>query len=63
MGKFISELNGKLIGKAFHVPTFNVLVVDLTCCLEKATKYEDIKKLVKQSSEGTLRGILGNNEE
>ncbi|KAH0512300.1 Glyceraldehyde-3-phosphate dehydrogenase [Microtus ochrogaster] len=63
VGKFIPELNGKLIGKAFSVPTLNVFIVNLTCCLEKATKYEDLKKLVKQSFESPLRGILGYSEE
>ena len=63
VGKIILELNGKLIGKAFSVPTLNELVVNLTCCLENATKYEDLKKLVKQSFEGPLRGILGYSEE
>lgn len=63
VGKFIPELNGKFMGKAFHVSTLNVFIVDLTCCLEKATKYEDIKKLVMQSSEGPLRAILNYTEE
>ncbi|EGW00159.1 Glyceraldehyde-3-phosphate dehydrogenase [Cricetulus griseus] len=43
---------------AFHVPTPNVSIVDLTCCLEKPAKYED-KKVVKQASKGPLKGILG----
>ncbi|XP_006859665.1 PREDICTED: glyceraldehyde-3-phosphate dehydrogenase-like [Chrysochloris asiatica] len=58
VGKVIPELNGKLTGITFHVPTPNVSVVDLTCRLEKATKYDDIKKVVKQASDGPLKGIL-----
>uniref|UniRef100_A0A8I3PZE8 Glyceraldehyde-3-phosphate dehydrogenase n=1 Tax=Canis lupus familiaris TaxID=9615 RepID=A0A8I3PZE8_CANLF len=52
VGKVIPELNGKLTGMAFCVPTPNVSVVDLTCRLEKAAKYDDIKK-----------GILGYTED
>ncbi|EHB17554.1 Glyceraldehyde-3-phosphate dehydrogenase [Heterocephalus glaber] len=57
--KVIPELNGKLSSKAFHVPTPNMSVVDLSCHLEKVAKYDDIKKVVKQASEGPLKGILG----
>uniref|UniRef100_A0A2R9C9F2 glyceraldehyde-3-phosphate dehydrogenase (phosphorylating) n=1 Tax=Pan paniscus TaxID=9597 RepID=A0A2R9C9F2_PANPA len=61
-GKVIPELNGKLTGMAFRVPTANVSVVDLTYHLEKPAKYDDIKKVVKQASEGPLKGILGYTE-
>lgn len=61
--KVIPELKGKLTGMAFRVPTLNVSVVDLTCRLEKAATYEDIKKAMKDASEGSLKGILGYTDE
>ncbi|KAF3829218.1 hypothetical protein GH733_003482 [Mirounga leonina] len=55
VGKVIPELNGKLTGMAFCVPTPNVPAMDLTGCLEKAAKYNGIKKAVIQASEGPSR--------
>ncbi|XP_051047522.1 glyceraldehyde-3-phosphate dehydrogenase [Phodopus roborovskii] len=63
MGKVIPELNRKLTGMAFRIPTPNVSVVDLTCRLEKAAKYDEINKVVKQASEDPLKGILGYTED
>ena len=55
----IPELNGKLTGMAFRVPTLDVSVVDLTVKLEKPTTYEEICNKIKQASEGSMKGILG----
>jgi len=63
VGKVIPELNGKLTGMAFRVPTLDVSVVDLTCRLEKAATYEEIKAAVKKASENELKGILGYTED
>nr|XP_060497469.1 glyceraldehyde-3-phosphate dehydrogenase-like [Panthera onca] len=63
IGKVIPDLNGKFTGMAFFVPTHNVSVMDLTCCLEKAAKHDDIKEVTKQVSEGPLKGILGYTED
>lgn len=63
VGKVIPELNGKLTGMAFRVPTVDVSVVDLTCRLEKAASYEEIKAAVKKASENELKGILGYTED
>ncbi|MEB8347206.1 type I glyceraldehyde-3-phosphate dehydrogenase [Flavobacteriaceae bacterium KMM 6898] len=63
VGKVIPSLNGKLTGMAFRVPTADVSVVDLTVKLEKETSYEEIKKVMKEASEGSLKGILGYTEE
>ena len=58
VGKVIPELNGKLTGMAFRVPTIDVSVVDLTCNLEKPATYEEICQAVKKASENELKGIL-----
>ena len=63
VGKVIPELNGKLTGMAFRVPTVDVSVVDLTCNLEKPATYEEICAAVKEASEGELKGILGYTDE
>ncbi|CAM9182629.1 unnamed protein product [Sphacelaria rigidula] len=63
VGKVIPELNGKLTGMSFRVPTADVSVVDLTCRLENGATYEDVKAAIKQASEGPMEGILGYTEE
>jgi len=59
VGKVIPELNGKLTGMAFRVPTPDVSVVDLTVKLKKPASYQDICKAVKAASEGPMKGIMG----
>lgn len=61
--KVIPELEGKLTGMAFRVPTTDVSAVDLTVRLEKETSYEEIKKAFKDAAEGELKGILGYTDE
>ena len=63
VGKVIPELNGKLTGMAFRVPTSDVSVVDLTVELEKEATYDDICKVMKETSEGAMKGILGYTED
>ena len=63
VGKVIPSLNGKLTGMSFRVPTLDVSVVDLTCRLEKATTYDEIKAAMKAASEGDLKGIVGYTED
>ncbi len=58
VGKVIPELNGKLTGMAFRVPTMDVSVVDLTCNLERPATYEEICAAVKKASEGELKGVV-----
>ena len=63
VGKVIPELNGKLTGMAFRVPTADVSVVDLTVNLAKPAKYSEICDAMKKASEGELKGILGYTED
>jgi len=63
VGKVIPELNGKLTGMSFRIPTINVSVVDLTCRLEKSATYDDIKEVMKKASETELKGIMGYTED
>jgi glyceraldehyde 3-phosphate dehydrogenase len=63
VGKVIPELNGKLTGMAFRVPTPNVSVVDLTVRLKKPATYQEICAAMKKESEGALKGVLGYTED
>ena len=63
VGKVIPELNGKLTGMSFRVPTLDVSVVDLTVNLAKPTTYEEICKAMKDASENELKGTLGYTED
>jgi glyceraldehyde 3-phosphate dehydrogenase len=63
VGLVIPELKGKLTGMSLRVPVADVSVVDLTCRLGKAASYEDIKKAMKDASEGELKGVLGYTED
>lgn len=64
VGKVIPNLNGKITGMAFRVPTADVSVVDLTCRLRTDCSYDDIKEAIKQASEAPeLKGILGYTED
>ncbi|WP_111307438.1 type I glyceraldehyde-3-phosphate dehydrogenase [Confluentibacter sediminis] len=64
VGKVIPELNGKLTGMAFRVPTADVSVVDLTVRTEKSATWAEVKAALKKASEsGDLKGVLGYTEE
>ncbi|MDU0355536.1 type I glyceraldehyde-3-phosphate dehydrogenase [Paraglaciecola aquimarina] len=63
VGKVIPELNGKLTGMAFRVPTADVSVVDLTVNLAKPASYAEICAAMKSASEGELKGIMGYTED
>ena len=63
VGKVIPSLNGKLTGMSFRIPTMDVSVVDLTVNLAKGASYDEICKVMKNASEGELKGILGYTDE
>ncbi|VTU08576.1 glyceraldehyde 3-phosphate dehydrogenase [Actinobacillus indolicus] len=63
VGKVLPELNGKLTGMAFRVPTPNVSVVDLTVNLEKPATYKEICAEIKRASENEMKGVLGYTED
>ena len=63
VGLVLPQLQGKLTGMSFRVPTADVSVVDLTVRLEKGASYEEVKKAMKDASEGELKGILGYTED
>jgi glyceraldehyde 3-phosphate dehydrogenase len=63
VGVVIPELNKKLTGMAFRVPTSDVSVVDLTVELEKEASYAEICAAMKAASEGAMKGVLGYTED
>ncbi len=63
VGKVIPELNGKLTGMAFRVPTANVSVVDLTVNLAKPATYAEICAAMKDASDGDMKGVMGYTED
>ncbi len=63
VGKVIPELNGKLTGMAFRVPTSDVSVVDLTVCLKNEATMAEICAAMKAASEGEMAGVLGYTED
>lgn len=63
VGKVIPELNGKLTGMAFRVPTADVSVVDLTVRTEKSVTYDQLKAAFKEASEGEYKGVISYTEE
>ncbi len=63
VGVVLPELNGKLTGMAFRVPTSDVSVIDLTVELEKDASYEDICNAMKKASEGSMKGVLAYTED
>ncbi|NLA89482.1 MAG: type I glyceraldehyde-3-phosphate dehydrogenase [Alcaligenaceae bacterium] len=63
LGLVLPELNGKLDGYAVRVPTINVSMVDLTFIAKRDTTVEEVDKILKEASEGALKGVLGFNDQ
>ncbi len=63
VGVVIPQLNKKLTGMSFRVPTSDVSVVDLTVELEKSATYDEICAEMKAQSQGALKGVLGYTED
>jgi len=63
VGVVLPELNGKLTGMAFRIPSVDVSVVDLTCELDKPATYEEICAAIKDASEGAMSGTLSYTDE
>ena len=63
VGMVLPELNGKLDGFSMRVPTINVSVVDLTFEASRATSVEEINAAIKAAADGSLKGVLGYNDE
>ena len=63
VGLVLPELNGKLDGFSMRVPTINVSVVDLTFEAARATSVEEINAAIKAAADGSLKGVLGYNDE
>jgi len=62
VGLVLPDLNGKLDGFSMRVPTINVSVVDLTFVASRATTKEEVDAIIKEASEGSLKGVLGYNK-
>jgi glyceraldehyde 3-phosphate dehydrogenase len=63
VGLVLPELAGRLDGYAMRVPTINVSTVDLTFVAERATSKDEIDRILKEASEGELKGVLAYNDE
>ena len=63
VGLVLPDLNGKLDGFSMRVPTINVSAVDLTFVAERKTSVDEINKIMKEASEGALKGVLAYNDE
>ncbi|HET6629244.1 MAG TPA: type I glyceraldehyde-3-phosphate dehydrogenase [Woeseiaceae bacterium] len=63
IGLVLPDLDGRLDGYAIRVPTFNVSIIDLTFTAERATTVDDVNRIMKDASEGELKGVLAYNDE